>query len=185
MLENSKSLIKKSPPSIKSQNQSLKAKTYIENKFSIDGVLEEKVKDYNEFVLSKRKMWRIPENELKVYIVKNNLIPHECKFCKIKPLWRDKPLDLILDRKNNEILDNELENLRFVCPNCLSQQKNKSSIFEKSVNSKMVKCKKCNKRIKYKTFSLNKETNIEQYCTVCLKQERLEALISSKKYLEE
>lgn len=182
MLENSKSL-KKNKSVQNSKKQTIEEKLDIENKFSIDGVLEEKVKDYNEFVLSKRKMWRIPEKELKVYIVKNNLIPHECKFCKIKPLWRDKPLDLILDRKNNEILDNELENLRFVCPNCLSQQKNKSTIFEKSVNSKMVKCKKCNKRIKYKTFSLNKETNIEQYCTVCLKQERLESLISSKKYL--
>ena len=182
MLENSKSL-KKNKSVSTSQKQNMEQNVDIENTFIIDGVLEEKVKDYNEFVLSKRKMWRIPEKELKVYIVKNNLIPHECKFCKIKPLWRDKPLDLILDRKNNEILDNELENLRFVCPNCLSQQKNKSTIFEKSVNSKMVKCKKCNKRIKYKTFSLNKETNIEQYCTVCLKQERLESLISSKKYL--
>ena len=150
-------------------------------KFDIDGVLEEKVANYNEFVLSKRKAWRIPEKELKVYLIKNNLIPHKCKICKISPEWRGKPLELVLDRINNEILDNQLDNLRFLCPNCISQIKNKSSIFEKQVSSKMVKCQKCQKRIKYKTFSINKSTSVEQLCTNCLKQERLEMYHSNKK----
>ena len=149
--------------------------------YTIDGVIEEKIQNYNDFVLSKRKMWRIPEKELKVYLIKNKLLPHECKICKLKPEWRGKPLELVLDRINNEVLDNELENLRFVCPNCLAQAKKKSTIFEKQVGSKMVKCEKCQKRIKYKTFSVNKSTAIEQLCSNCLKQERIEMMLSKRK----
>ena len=149
--------------------------------YKLDGVIEEKIQNYNEFVLSKRKMWRIPEKELKVYLIKNNLLPHECKICKLKPEWRGKPLELVLDRINNEVLDNELENLRFVCPNCLAQAKKKSTIFEKQVGSKMVKCEKCHKRIKYKTFSVNKST-AEQLCSNCLKQEKIEMMSKRKVY---
>ncbi len=149
--------------------------------YKIDGVIEERIQNYNEFVLSKRKMWRIPEKDLKVYIIKNELLSHECKICRMKPVWKGKPLELVLDRINNEVLDNELDNLRFICPNCLAQAKKKSTIFEKQVGSKMVKCQKCQKRIKYKTFSLNKSTNIEQLCSNCLKQERIEMMISNRK----
>lgn len=149
--------------------------------YNLDGVIEEKIQNYNDFVLSKRKMWRIPEKDLKVYIIKNKLLDHKCKMCNSPPEWKEKPLDLVLDRINNEVLDNEIENLRFVCPNCLSQVKNKSTIFEKQVGSKMVKCQKCQKRIKYKTFSVNKSTAIEQLCTNCLKQERIEMMLSQRK----
>ena len=149
--------------------------------YNLDGVIEEKIKNYNDFVLSKRKMWRIPEKELKVYLIKNKLLEHKCKICKSPPEWKGKPLELVLDRINNEVLDNELENLRFVCPNCLAQTKSKSTIFEKQVDSKMVKCQKCQKRIKYKTFSVNKSTAVEQLCTNCLKQERIEMMLSQRK----
>jgi hypothetical protein len=162
-------------------NSKIKNSNSEEKTYSLDGVLEENILNYNEFVLSKKKMWRIPENELKVYLIKNDLLPHQCKICKIKPVWRGKPLELVLDRINNEVLDNELKNLRFMCPNCLAQAKKKSTIFEKQVGSKMVKCQKCQKRIKYKTFSVNKSTAVEQFCTNCLKQERIELMLSKKK----
>ena len=47
------------------------------------------------------------------------------------PIWNKKPLDFILDRKNNNILDNDIENIRFLCPNCYSQIKQKKTIFKK------------------------------------------------------
>ena len=151
-----------------------------ETNYKIDGVLEEKVENYNEFVLSKRKMWRIPEKDLKVFIIKNSIIPHKCKLCKQEPIWKGKPLELVLDRFNNEILDNDIDNIRFLCPNCFSQVKKKSTIFEKNVSSKMVRCLKCQKRIKYKTFSVNKQTNIEHYCKLCLEQEKIEKQFRNK-----
>ena len=148
--------------------------------YELDGVIGERIQQYNEFVLSKQPMWRIPENDLKIYIIKHKLLLHECKACKIKPEWRGKPLELVLDRINNEILDNELDNLRFLCPNCVSQIKNKSTIFEKNISAKMVKCQKCQKRIRYKTFSVNKKTSIEHLCKPCLEQERIEMKINSR-----
>jgi len=151
--------------------------------FLIDGVLEEKIKGYNEFVLSKRKAWRIPEKELKVYIIKNKILEHKCKICHQEPVWRNKPMDLVLDRINNEILDNDIENLRFICPNCYSQVKKKTTIFEKNISSKMVKCEKCKKRIKYKTFSVNKQTSVSVLCKLCLDQEKIEAKINKKSNL--
>ena len=149
--------------------------------YVIDGVLSHTIKNYNEFVLSNRKMWRIPENELKVYIIETKIIPHLCKLCGQIPKWNNKPLDLVLDRINNEILDNNIGNLRFLCPNCYCQIKKKSSIFEKNNASKMIRCLKCGKRIKYKTFSVNKHTNIEHYCKLCLEQEKIEAKLNSRK----
>ena len=44
----------------------------------------------------------------------------------------------------------------------------------------MVKCEKCQKRIKYKTFSVNKSTAVEQLCSNCLKQERIEMMLSKR-----
>lgn len=151
--------------------------------FLIDGVLEEKIKDYNDFVLSNRKAWRIPEKELKVYIIKNKILDHKCKICNQAPVWREKPMELVLDRINNEILDNDIENLRFLCPNCYSQVKKKTTIFEKNISSKMVKCQKCNKRIKYKTFSVNKQTSVSVLCKLCLDQEKIEAKLHKKSNL--
>lgn len=146
--------------------------------FIIDGVIKENIQNYNSFILSKRKQWRVPEKDLKVYIIEHKVLPHSCKLCNAKPTWRNKPLELVLDRINNEVLDNNLENLRFLCPNCYSQVKQKTTIFEKNIASKMVKCEKCGKRIKYKTYSVNKQTNVEHYCKLCLEQERLEARFS-------
>jgi hypothetical protein len=149
--------------------------------YTLDGVIGERINNYNDFVLSKRKMWRIPDNDLKMYIIKNKLLTHECKVCKLKPEWRKKPLELVLDRINNEVLDNDLDNLRFLCPNCYSQIKKKSSIFEKNISAKMVKCQKCGKRIRYKTFSVNKQTSVEHFCKPCLEQERIEMRLNSRK----
>ena len=148
--------------------------------YVLDGVLEETVANYNDFILSKRRMWRVPEKELKVYLVKNKVIPHVCKICKCEPTWRKKPLELILDRINNDQLDNDIDNLRFLCPNCYSQVKKKTTIFEKNLSAKMIKCEKCGKRIKYKTFSMNKQTNIERLCKPCLEQERIEAKLNKR-----
>ena len=169
-----------------SDNNSCGNHEFDNSDFLLDGVLESKIQNYNEYVLSKRKMWRIPENELKMYIIKNKLLEHQCKICSQAPKWRNKPLELVLDRINNEILDNDIDNLRFLCPNCYSQVKKKSSIFEKNISAKMIKCEKCNKRIKYKTFSINKNAKnkgVEALCKLCLDQERIETKLNkSAKY---
>lgn len=51
-------------------------------------------------------------------ILKDNLIPYCCSECGQPPVWKNKPLSLILDHINGKRQDHRLVNLRFLCPNC-------------------------------------------------------------------
>jgi 5-methylcytosine-specific restriction endonuclease McrA len=54
-------------------------------------------------------------------ILKYNLIPYACALCGNKGEWQNKPLILQIDHINGDHTDNELNNLRFLCPNCHTQ----------------------------------------------------------------
>lgn len=54
-------------------------------------------------------------------VLKNNLLPYYCNICGLPPYWQDKPLVLVLDHINGNHVDNRIENLQWVCPNCNSQ----------------------------------------------------------------
>ena len=45
-------------------------------------------------------------------------IPYKCAVCGLEPLWNSKPLVLTLDHINGRNRDNQISNLRWVCPNC-------------------------------------------------------------------
>jgi len=46
---------------------------------------------------------------------------YKCEMCGQKPEWNGKELRLQVDHKNGNGLDNQPENIRFVCPNCHTQ----------------------------------------------------------------
>lgn len=48
--------------------------------------------------------------------------PYKCFECSLDPEWNDKPLTLEIDHVDGDFLNNLIENLRFMCPNCHSQQ---------------------------------------------------------------
>lgn len=48
-------------------------------------------------------------------------VPHECNQCGLGPSWQGTKLTLDVDHKNRNWLDDRLENIRFLCPNCHSQ----------------------------------------------------------------
>jgi hypothetical protein len=49
--------------------------------------------------------------------------PYKCEICNLSDKWNNQEIRLEVDHKNNDWLDNRSENLRFLCPNCHSQQK--------------------------------------------------------------
>lgn len=48
-------------------------------------------------------------------------LQYKCDDCGISDLWNGKQLRLQVDHKNGNWLDDRLDNLRFMCPNCHSQ----------------------------------------------------------------
>jgi 5-methylcytosine-specific restriction endonuclease McrA len=62
-------------------------------------------------------------SHLKARLVNNGLKQQSCEICGLDE-WRDQPLSLQLHHVNGDGLDNRLENLQILCPNCHSQTDN-------------------------------------------------------------
>lgn len=52
---------------------------------------------------------------------KHNLLPYKCVKCGLEGLWQGEELNLQLDHIDGDPSNNQLQNLRFLCPNCHSQ----------------------------------------------------------------
>lgn len=49
---------------------------------------------------------------------KGNFSEYKCAICGLEPFWQGKELVLTLDHKDGNHRNNEINNLRWVCPNC-------------------------------------------------------------------
>lgn len=58
---------------------------------------------------------------LKTRILREKLLSYQCAECGIAE-WRGNPLQLNLDHINGDPCDHPIGNMRFLCPNCDSQQ---------------------------------------------------------------
>lgn len=74
------------------------------------------VKRTNEEIFKKDS--EVSQHCLRDAYIKGNYTEYKCSICGQEPFWNGKPLTLTLDHINGKNHDNELSNLRWVCPNC-------------------------------------------------------------------
>ena len=129
--------------------------------FKIKEEYSEKVKEYDNYILSKKKLG-INDYLISSYIIEKNLIKNLCKNCLCEPIWKKKPLTLILDRIDNRLDNNNLDNLRFLCPNCYSQIRKKNTLLEKNTKAAKKRCIDCNKLLKVRNISCPLERDSEK-----------------------
>lgn len=159
------------------------------NKYEIDASIKEKADKLNEFILTNNKSAtkrNTSDFTLIAYIKEHELIEYKCRRCKNDGMWHKKPLPLIIDRIDNVLSNNTLENLRFLCPNCYIQLRPKMTLFKNITKTSTNRCIDCNKviRNRYIKTDLNKLTKekIEfekqvvaerQRCNKCLEKASL------------
>jgi transposase-like protein len=61
---------------------------------------------------------------IKKILVRDHGVKEECAICKIEPMWHGKTLVLQLDHIDGINSNNNVSNLRLLCPNCHSQTSN-------------------------------------------------------------
>ena len=65
---------------------------------------------------------KVSHNTMKIKILKDNLIEYKCRECSLFNVWNNKILTLEIDHIDGNRYNNDIKNLRFLCPNCHAQQ---------------------------------------------------------------
>lgn len=82
-----------------------------------------KLKAVDIFVYNRRKGLRERSNVLRRLLIESGEL-FKCKICDQSDDWKGKKLVLEIDHIDKDPLNNVKDNLRFLCPNCHSQQHN-------------------------------------------------------------
>jgi Zn finger protein HypA/HybF involved in hydrogenase expression len=86
----------------------------------------------DEVVFSKNSP--LSNKNIKRRIIKKSLLNYKCNECGLIDNWNNKKIILQLDHIDGDNNNNELSNLRFLCPNCHSQ----TETFSKGKNKRSV-----------------------------------------------
>lgn len=69
-------------------------------------------------------------------------VSYSCSKCNLTNSWLGSPIVLEVDHINNDWSDNRIENLRFLCPNCHSQEDSMKLVRKHSKECPKCGCKK-------------------------------------------
>lgn len=64
---------------------------------------------------------QIPRSSISRYVKKFKIFPYECVICKNTGSWNGQTLMLTIDHIDGCSTNNNISNLRYLCPNCHSQ----------------------------------------------------------------
>ncbi len=105
------------------------------------------------------KVYYNSTSRLKIRLINNGILKDECNRCKIS-IWQGQKLSLHLHHKDGNRVNNSLENLELLCPNCHSltdtytgrnQRRKNKTANEKQTSIKVIhRCQQCNKELKHK-----------------------------------
>lgn len=98
----------------------------------------------------------------KASLLRDGKLINKCAICKIEPFWNNKPLSLHLDHINGDHHNNDLTNLRLLCPNCHSQTDTYTGRNSKLKIPKRRPCSEC------KTNRITEKNN-NGICVPCRK----------------
>jgi len=110
---------------------------------------------------------------LKIRLIKENILDYACERCGNKGEWMGKKLVLQLEHRNGKSRDHRLENICFLCPNCHSQTETYAG-----KNSSMKKnriCDQCKGTTKGKG----------KICRLCVSRNQPKKFFVTKKELED
>lgn len=60
----------------------------------------------------------VTQKVLRGYVERHNLIPYKCQNCGCDGHWQNGIIALEIDHIDGDNINNEISNLRYLCPNC-------------------------------------------------------------------
>lgn len=75
----------------------------------------------NEFLQRLQRGSFIDPKWMKRKLIEFSFVKNECSECGQQPIWNNKPLTIHLDHIDGDFLNNEISNLRMLCPHCHTQ----------------------------------------------------------------